>query len=160
MNKGISKGQGPEIRDGYGRKDRWVDGDWAADRGYLESTGTATGWRGFTLPQKQACTTYRPEASCRVVGASDVTASCVSAGVSDHAETYRRTTDVARGPDRIFGFALRPAWNQVSRSRHGTSVRVLSRPRAGLTELRVHGVAGRRRQYVFRLVLRQGVGGR
>jgi hypothetical protein len=107
---------------------------------------------------KQACTTYRTEASCRVVGASDVSASCVSAGVSDHAETYRRTTDVARGPDRIVGFALRPAWNQVSRSRHGTSVRVLSRPRAGLTELRVHGVTGRRRQYVFRLVLRQRVG--
>jgi hypothetical protein len=41
---------------------------------------------------KQACTTYRPEAlspRCRCLG--DATASCVSARVSDHAETYRRT---------------------------------------------------------------------
>jgi len=71
------------------------------------STGTAMARIHITA--RQACMTYRTEASFRAAGASDVTASCVSARVSDHAETYRRTTDVARGPDRIVGFALRPA---------------------------------------------------
>jgi hypothetical protein len=47
---------------------------------------------GVHITAKQACTTYRPEAlssRCRCLG--DATASCVSARVSDHAETYRRT---------------------------------------------------------------------
>jgi hypothetical protein len=72
----------------------------------MERTGTEMAT--IHMPQSRPARLTVPRLCRRVVGASDVTASCVSARVSDHAETYRRTADVARGPDRIVSFAFTP----------------------------------------------------
>jgi hypothetical protein len=59
---------------------RWDDGK----TGRWDGGGDGGG--GIYITPKQACELTVPR-----LEASDVAVSCVSAGVSDHAETYRRT---------------------------------------------------------------------
>jgi hypothetical protein len=79
---------------------------------------------------EQACTTYRPETWEESPGSH-----CVPASQPGLATTPKLTGghDVARGPERIDGFALRPAWTSQLESvvAGADGGEVLSRPRAG-----------------------------
>jgi hypothetical protein len=50
--------------------------------------------------------------------------------------------DVARGPDRVVGFALRPAWTKSVDVKSGRRRGTLSRPRAGRVPVGRHVVTG------------------
>jgi hypothetical protein len=83
---------------------------------------------------EQACTTYRPETWKESPGSH-----CVPASQPGLATTPKLTGghDVARGPERIDGFALRPAWTSQLESvrggcrRRGGAVTAAGRPEAG-----------------------------
>jgi hypothetical protein len=98
-----------------------------------EGDGGSRPWYGggwiLNTPE-QACTTYRPETWEESPGSH-----CVPASQPGLATTPKLTGghDVARGPERIDGFALRPAWTSQLESAvaDADGGEVLSRPRAG-----------------------------